>query len=137
MTKSVIDAKNNIYQLLNVPGVTDAVPVYIDVKPTGNDDTVYIVVKSLTISGGQLQDGVVMVNIHAKNVEATVNGQPETNFPDNIKLKQLQDLVIPIIEDGLINDMGTEIQAITLLDEPDLKEHFLNIRVLIHYINLN
>lgn len=129
--KTAIDIVDELYSLL------DGIPVdvFADVRPDDHK-TECIVLKSLPITGAQLQTGIVNVNIHVPNLKTTIQNQPSKSIPNRIRIKEIADQVTSIIEDAAINNTVTGIENITLLGEPDLNEHFLNIRVRINSANL-
>lgn len=135
--KTVIDLVDSIYELLNVSAVNNVITgeVYLDSRP---DNSVLedVVINSLPVTGEQLQRAVVNVNIHVPNLSLTINGQPDTSQPNRKRIKVISDIVIPLIKDAIINDTLTGIQNITMINDKELKEHFLNIRVNTYSINL-
>lgn len=136
--KTVIDLVDDMYVLLNVGPVQSIMlsgDVFPDGRPAGHVNEC-IVINSLPITGRQLQTAVANVNIHVPNLKLTINGQPDNSQPDRKRLKIISDVVIPLIKDAIINNTVTEIQNITLIQEQNLNEHFLNIRVGTNSINL-
>lgn len=136
--KTVIDMVDDMYVLLNVSPVTSVLlsgDVFLDSRPDNNRNEC-VVINSLPITGEQLQRAVVNVNIHVPNLQLTINGQPDTSQPNRIRLKIISDVVIPLIKDAVINNTLTGIQNITMVNDKEIKEHFLNIRVATNSINL-
>lgn len=135
--KTVIDLVDDIYLLLNVNSVTSLIDgeVYSDGRPDGSRKQ-DISINSLPVTGAQLQKAVINVNVHAPNLRLTINDQPDNSQPNREKLKEVSDVVLPILKDAIINNMVTEVQSITMIKEEQLKEHYLNIRVGINSINL-
>lgn len=136
--KTSIDILDEVYQLLDVPQVYAAM-MSGDVFPVRKPDNYRgecIVINCLALTADQLQVSVVNVNIYAPNLKLTINGQTESSQPDRVRINTIAKTVTPILENGLINNMVTAIEAITLLPEENFNEHYLNIRVRIHSINL-
>lgn len=135
--KTVIDLVDSVYELLNVSAVNNVITgeVYLDSRPD-NSILEDVVINSLPVTGEQLQRAVVNVNIHVPNLQLTINGQPDTSQPNRKRIKVISDIVIPLIKDAIINDTLTGIQNITMINDKELKEHFLNIRVNTYSINL-
>lgn len=134
--KITIDLVDDLYELLNVAPVTS---VIADIFPDGRPDnhrTECISINCLPVSGDQLQRAVVNVNIICPNLKLNIAGQPDNSQPNRVRLKQISDVVIPIIKDAIINNTVTQVQNITMVNDKELKEHFLNIRILTNSINL-
>lgn len=136
--KTPLHHEETIYALLNVPGVTgtlDDGEMFLTKRPV-NNRKIAIVVKTLATSGEQLQKAVVNVNIHVPNLVINVDGQPDNSQPDRDKLNQVAGAVIEILKDALLNDTITGVGDTVMIDDPELGEHFMNIRIEISSINL-
>lgn len=132
-----IDLVDSTYDLLNVPAVQ--VIMSGDIFPDGRPDNhrkECITINSLPVTGEQLQRAVVNVNIHVPNLQLTINGQPDTSQPNRKRLKVISDIVIPLIKDAVINNTLTGIQNVGMVNDKEIKEHFLNIRVSTYSINI-
>jgi hypothetical protein len=136
--KTVIDLVDDTYSLLDVPEVYSAMAsgdIFLDSKPDGYTGEC-IVINSLPVTGDQLQKAVVNVNIYAPNLKLAINGQPDNSQPNRKRLKAIADVVIPILTDAIINNTVTRVQNVTMIREPELNEHFINIRVETNSINI-
>ena len=135
--KTVIDTVDEIYQLVAVPIVKNMITgsVYPDKRPDGSE-LGDVVINSLPITGAQLQVAVVNINIHVPNLQLTINGQNDNSQPNRKRLKEIADVIIPLVKNAIINNMVTDVETVSRIEEKDLKEHYLNIRVKINSINL-
>lgn len=115
---------------LRLKGVLGTEPVGKMVKPTGATSE-YVVVNSLPVSLGQIQKGVVNINIHVKD---TVDGA--NSYPNHERLDALTKLVIPAFDRVRFNGISCEVETIHIEEEEALKEHYQNIRVKFNVINL-
>lgn len=138
--RSTLDIEDRIYQVLNVPSLTNIIsgkvlkrkrPVYQ--KTESKED---VVINCLPITGDQLQSCVSNVNIHVPNLVLTIAGQPDNDQPDTGRLNEIFSVVEPLLESFFLDDVDGYIQSITVIEEEDLNEHFMNIRLQIHSINL-
>ncbi len=136
--KTTLDLVDDIFELLDITPVHNVMlsgDVFLNERPD-NHKNECIVINSLPVTGEQLQRGVVNVNITVPNLKLTINGQPDNSQPNRARLKAISAVVIPILEDAFVNDTVTGIQTITLVNDKEIKEHFLNIRVETNSINL-
>jgi hypothetical protein len=135
--KTVIDIVDSIYQLINVGSVLSTINggVYADGRPDGSrkED---IVINCLPVTGEQLQRGVVNINCHAPNLSLTIDDQPDNSQPNRNKLKQMADAVILIVKDAIIDDMVTSVENVMMIEEENIHEHYVNIRVAVNSINI-
>ncbi len=135
--KTTIDLVNDVFTLLNVPVLTGAISgkVYKHRRPT-NSKKEDIVVNCLPVTGDQLQTAVVNINIHVANLKLQLNGTTDLSQPDHVRLNAIAGLVTPLIEDASINDLVTSVQQQTVIEEAEIDEHYINIRVNIFNINV-
>lgn len=136
--KTVVDAVDDVYKLLDIPAVHDAMlsgDIFPDSRPD-NHRKEAISINSLPITGDQLQAAIVNVNIHVPNLVLSISGQSDNSQPNRTRIKVIADVVTPILKDGNVNNMVTAIESINLIKDELLREHFLNIRVRINSINL-
>lgn len=136
--KTVLDLVDDVYELLDDGPVHIALSgdIFLHQKPD-NYKGDCIVINGLAMTGEQgLQRAVVNVNIIVPNLQLTINKQPDLSQPNRARIKAISDVVLSYLKNALINDTLTGIQTITLINDKELKEHFLNIRVETNSINL-
>ncbi|GAO43795.1 hypothetical protein [Flavihumibacter petaseus] len=95
-----------------------------------------IAIVPLVSGNEQLQTSFVNVNFHCQNLEVTIGGQPAVYQPDHVKLKEVTEFLIPLLDDYWTDDYHFEVQRQTDFEEPDIKETFSNIRVIVYSINV-
>lgn len=134
--KTVIDFEDEVLQLLLTQAVkASAGDMYKSKRPIEHRGPALVVV-SLPATGGQLQQAVVNVNIHKPNLSIRIEGKSDNTQPDRKNLNATAGIVIPFLEDAFINGSDVVVEAITLFEEPEFNEHFLNIRVQIFSPNI-
>jgi hypothetical protein len=135
--KTTIDLVDAVFLLVNTDAVKAAINggVYKHKRPLGSN-LQDIVINSLPVSGDQLQEVIVNLNIHLPNMAISINSQEDLTQPDLVNFRILQDLVIPLVDGAYTDDLDVVIQQQSLLEEEELKEHFLNIRLSINSPNI-
>lgn len=95
-----------------------------------NSKKVNYVVNSLTLSVTSLQAGVVNVNIHAPNLPPVkVEGVSDTQFPDSVKLGDLANAVVQLLDCQWKETFHTDVDtAPNMLQDSD-GTWYINIRV--------
>ena len=133
--KTVLDQSDAIYRLLNVPAVTSAITgkVYSDARPL-DSDLEDIVIKSLTLGEGTRQFGVALVNIHVKDIE--IAGVPG-KLANKTRLKAISRIVVPLIEETDGDDFVLWIESSSTVPEPEVDQHFLQLRLEVRMYNFN
>lgn len=95
-----------------------------------------IVINSLTGNNEQLQKSVLNINFHCPNLHISVGGQPAVYVPDNVKLKNVSDMIISLVDDHWTQDFHSIVEKQQHFEESELKETFSNIRIIIYSINV-
>jgi hypothetical protein len=102
--------------------------------PAGESDKENIVVNSLPVTIGQLQNGTANVNIHVPNIHISDNGI-EDSVPNNTRLKELTDFVVNALLQKFGSGYSYFIQQQNIIE--DIGNYFSNIRVEFVFINVN
>ena len=89
----------------------------------------FIVINSLPVSFGQVQEGVVNVNLFAPDL---VNGVADYSVLDELLLA-----VKPLTDDGYTNKLSTKSENVSVVQEPTIKYHYYDLRVRVYAHNLN
>jgi hypothetical protein len=136
--KTTIHLVDDMYELLNISAVHNSMisgDVFAGSRPVDHRSEA-VSINCLPVTGDQLQKAVVNVNIHVPNLELTINGQPDNSQPNRVRLKIISDIVLPLLKDAVINNTVTQVEGINLIEDTELHEHYLNIRVKTNSINL-
>lgn len=127
MRRTVLDGKQWILELLLAAGVHNSISgkIYKDKRPSGSTKE-DIVINSLTMTNDFLQNGVFNVNIYVPMISVKVDGI--TQFQkNNARLKQLADLVYPVLDDAWTNEQN--LFVVNHQDFEDGNDNFYNFRV--------
>lgn len=92
-----------------------------------NSDKEDIIVNSLPITFTQIQRGIINVNIHVPNKSVTANGVADTEYPDYVRLKDLTEMAIPILNNYVGDGYYFQVQQEQVIEEE--KSSFSNIRL--------
>ncbi|MBC9913186.1 hypothetical protein [Chitinophaga varians] len=133
-TLKAIDA---IWKLLNDSALRTEVSggVYKLKRPI-NSQREDVVVNSLPFDSLQLQKGIINVNIHVPNLVITANGIQDTTQPDFVRLSELASIAAPLLTDSWNDEWHFDVQQHTVIEEAELREHFVNFRLEFYAINL-
>jgi hypothetical protein len=103
------------------------IPIYKLRKPDNVKLDEYIVINTLPIMAGVMQKVIVNVNFHCKDIAP---GVPDMERITEVNA-DLMDLVEEISTTGILTDFESQI----ILSEPQLGEHFSNIRISVKIVN--
>jgi len=135
--KTVIDQSSEIYKILKgISALSYALTpggIYKGVRPV-NSVTDDVVVNSIVLTKGSLQRGVSNVNIHVKDLQ---QGPANAPFfvPHEIRLKTLTDIIEPVLNDYYGQDFSLYIDSTSLIREPEINQHYMNLRINFIYEN--
>lgn len=127
MRRTVLDGKQWILDLLLAAGIHNAISgrIYKDKRPSGSTKE-DIVINSLTMTNDYMQNGVFNVNIYVPMTSQKIDGI--TQFQkNNARLKQLADLVYPVLDDAWTNEQN--LFVVNHQDFEDGNDNFYNFRV--------
>lgn len=131
--KTTLDQSNAIFNLLNVPEITSMITGAVRKERRDlNSEKEDIVIKSLTLGEGSRQFGVAFVNIHVKDVSVT--GRPGL-FPNTARLEAIAKRVVPLLEETDGDDFVLYIVDSRTVEEPQIDQHYLNLRVEVQMYN--
>jgi hypothetical protein len=136
--KTPLHLEETVYDLLSIPTVTDTLEdgeLFLTKRPVGHKK-IAVVIKTLAVTGEQLQKAVVNVNIHVPNLINNIDGQPDMTQPDRNKLNEIAAVVIEALKNGILDDTVTGIGDAVMIDDPELQEHYMNIRIETSSINI-
>ena len=128
--RTTFDQETILYNILNGSAALKAAisgGIYKRRRPT-NSDKEDVVIISLPIGDGSIQYGTANVNIHVPDVK---------EFPDNTKLETLTNIVKPLLEETYGDDYVLYISLQQIFEEPEIMQHYVNLRVDFEFHNSN
>lgn len=128
--RTTFDQETILFNILNGSAELKAAisgKVYRGKRPTDSlkEDVVII---SLPILPGSIQFGSANVNIHVPDIE---------EFPDNDKLEALTTIVRPLLEETYGEDYLLYISLQQTFEEPEIHQHYVNLRIDFEFHNTN
>lgn len=138
---TTLDELTIIWQKLKgyAPLATDSTKItggfYKQKRPAGSTKE-DIVVNGLGINNEQLQAGIINVNIHVPNVPVNTGSLQDTTQPNLVRLKQLTDFAVVLLNDVWVGDYHYHVQQQNLFEDDDGSNHYSNIRLEFFNINL-
>ncbi len=128
--KTGLDMVQEMFNYLNVPDITSVITgeLYMLVRPQ-NSNVEDIVINALALTGSQLQQGVINVNIHVPNLSVKINGKPDQTQPDLDRLQKIAKLVVEKLKDYNGDDHRFSAQTGGIPYKDEDNTHFFNIRV--------
>jgi hypothetical protein len=130
--KTVFTAINKAFSILKSVDSGITIPVYKYRKRTKEKPAEYIVINSLPINAELMQQCIVNVNYHVKNID--------TGVPDIDKLEAKTELVVDLLNETV--DLGEQIDILIDLESQEvisedapIEEHYSNMRFLVKIVN--
>jgi hypothetical protein len=111
--------------------------IYPETKRPDNSEKEDITVNTITVTrNSRPQSGTSNVNIYVPDLKLNINGQ-EQRKADREKLREITNKVISILETARVEGLAFWITNETVLKEPDIYQHYTNLRIdwNIHLIN--
>lgn len=134
--KTTLDLDSALYKVLNIPAVTSVITgkVYSTNRP---DDSVLedVVINTITLGDGTIQLGVTNVNIYALDLEQKL-GSKSFYQANKGRLSAISKVIIPLLEEAYGDDYNMWIEWTTVIPEPEIQQHYLNIRVQFRFENV-
>lgn len=135
---TTLDAIDFIYQVLVTSPIKEAISggIYKLVRPISSDKE-DIVVNSLPVVNGDLQEGIANVNVHVPNLNINTGSQDDTT-PDFARMKVLAEMVRAALEDVWLQDESFRftIQQQHTFYEPETESNYINFRIKYFSVNL-
>lgn len=104
-------------------------------KRDGNSSLEDVVINCLPALGNQLQNVIANINIHVPNITVNVNGF-EDSQPDNVRLKALAALAVPIFTDVWSAEYNYTVQQQMVFEDREAGDHYINLRIEFFIVNL-
>jgi hypothetical protein len=120
---TTVDIVNKFYSLLQ--GTVSN--LYKNSKPLDEKMDEYTVVTSLSVSAPLLQECPINVNFHVKDFDGRI--------ANTQRLNTVAKSIIALLDDYNDTDIDIALVFQTLVEEPDLLEHFMNIRFIARHLN--
>lgn len=99
------------------------------IKRPDNSSKEDVVVNTITISQEFLpQIGVSNINIHVPDISGNIGGV-QTNMPNVLRLKSLSEIALNAIRSANIKGLSISVEFQTIIEEPEIKQHYSNIRI--------
>ena len=103
-----------------------------------NSGEVDVVINSLPITGDQLQEGIVNVNIHVPNLKLSIGGIQDRTQQDHETMKELTAQAVGILNDLWLakGELSFSILTQSIFEEPEIFEHYVNLRLSYRAVNI-
>ncbi|MCF2498400.1 hypothetical protein [Dyadobacter chenhuakuii] len=133
--KTALDQDTEIFKLLSVPGITSMISgaIYKEGRPS-DSELEDLVINTITTGDGTRQFGVSNVNIYVKDISALIGGKQQF-LANTARLITLTNLVKPLLEETDGDDFALWIESTRIVKEPEINQHFINIRIEFQFIN--
>lgn len=127
---------NLIYTHVKESALSDAVTgsIYKRVRPVGSlaED---IVVNCLPTGNADVQDATANVNIYIPDLPSKIKSK-EQYVPDTKRIEVLESIAKTVFADINTVNYWFDIELISVLQESEVNQHFINVRLKINYINI-
>lgn len=129
--KQVFDTDAILFDILKKSPIKNAVTGNIYVGEDRPDDSQDedIVVNTLALTQDyHPQIGTSNVNIYVPDMNVKIKNKQQTKS-NRVRLKALSEMAITALRDARISGVSFTIESQTTLAEPNIKQHFVNIRI--------
>ncbi|WP_159467940.1 hypothetical protein [Dyadobacter sp. 3J3] len=135
--KTALDQSTEIFKILKSdPTLAYAITgsIYKSVRPADSklED---IVVNTIALSDGSLQKGVSNVNIHVVDLQQGPANKPFF-VPNESRLQTLVEILKSILNNIYGSDFSLYIASTALIRQPEINQHYMNIRINFIFENL-
>ena len=129
MKKTVFDAKQWIYELLNVSSVKTGISgkLYKNKRPAESTKE-DIVINSILMDNDFLQDGTFNVNCYVPYVSVSIDGISQF-MPNESRLSQISQLVYPLLDNIFRDKFNLTIERHETIEVESEKSSYLNFRI--------
>lgn len=139
--KTTLDLVDITWKHINASPLKEAISggVYKFKRPT-NSEAEDVVINSLPITNGQLQQAVVNVNVFVPNKVQSIGGYQDDEQPDTKRLKLLAELatsdLVDVWEPEDSYGVNYDVQQQTVIQDDDSKQYYINIRLQFYSVNI-
>ena len=129
MKKTVFDAKQWIYELLNVSSVKTSISgkIYKNKRPAESTKE-DIVINSILMDNDFLQDGTFNVNCYVPYVSVSIDGISQY-MPNESRLSQISQLVYPLLDNVFQPNYNLTIERHETIESESEKTSYINFRI--------
>lgn len=133
--KTQFDQINALYKILDESSIKTVIngAIYKLRRPV-NSKKEDVVINSVTIGEGNVQAGVVNVNIHVPDIKVKIDGDTQSQ-PNTKRLGELTALAFGILEEVCSDEYSFYIASSNIIEESEINSHFQNIRIIFTFYN--
>lgn len=134
--KSTSELINLIYGIVKDSALADEITgtIYKRIRPNGSL-TEDIVINCLPTGNANVQDATVNLNIYVPDLESKSNSTNQF-LPDTKRIEELESIANTVFTDVNASGYWFDVQFISVIQESEINQHFINVRLNIKYINL-
>lgn len=126
--KSVFDTDAILFRMLKGK-TSNKGGVYVgDTRPENSTDEDIVINTIDLLTDAPPQIGTSNVNIYVLDTSKRINGKLQVSA-NRSRLKELTDEVVEIIRNAVIEGLSVIPARMIIMDEPNTKQHFMNIRI--------
>lgn len=128
--KQIFDIDAILYRILNVDSIVNNISgdVYVNQRPDNSElEDISINTIALTQSySPQIADS--NVNIHIPDIKVKI-GSNQQYKPNNLRMKEIASLVLSELRNSNVEGSKLQIFSQTVIQEAEIHQHYVNIRV--------
>jgi hypothetical protein len=134
--KSTLDLVDIVWTALDASALKAAITGDISKhRRTPNSTKEDIVINALPISGAQIQEAIVNVNLHVPDIKVNKNGMDDF-MPNHTRLKALCNIALNALQDNWGEDYNFDVQQQNLFRDEEANDHYINIRLEFYNVNI-
>lgn len=128
--KQIFDIDAILYRILNIDSIVDNISgdVYVSQRPDNSElEDISINTIALTQSySPQIADS--NVNIHVPDIKIKVGSTPQYK-PNNLRMKEIAAIVLSELRNSNVEGAKLQIGSQTVIQETEIHQHYVNIRI--------
>lgn len=137
--RNTLQIVNIIWKALQISPLKTEISggIYKHQRPIDSDKE-DIIIGCLPITGSQLQEGIVNVNIHVPNLVVNAGSTQDATQPNSIRLEELAAYALVFLQNLVleVGEVNFSIDNQMVFAEPDVNEHYVNIRLQCYAVNV-
>lgn len=135
--KTTLDLVDVVYNELKSGPTKSAINggVYKYTRPV-NSSLEDVVINSLPVTGEQLQQAIVNVNVFVPNQDVSID-EVQQKTANHVRLKALAALAVTELTDGISGDYTWGVQQQTVIEDDESDSYYVNIRLQFYVSNIN